>query len=435
MNSVLTWLKSNVLIVIFCVLAIGLPITAWIFSTGWSESIAEEQETRARQLHSQVTGARVTYALPAVMPGESTVEVSSAPNRRLTEWFQQQRDNRLDQVGRVREELLAFNRRGHAPLVDGLFPEPETADDRDFLPIDFMRQLVGFRGAPSAYDQLLESFNAGRPGNDERLVESLSDLRDRERERIRAERGPGDLTEEEERRIAETLMDRRLSEYQRRARLVTVFVDEDALLPGRSNEFSARPGEVPSERPTLHRTFELQWDFWMVSDLLAAITNANSDENGNRMNVEQGVVKRVKSIEVERMPIWGSEPAARRNAIPEGPDGLIGTDPEHSVTGRWTNPGNQLYDVRVAHLTLIVSSERLPELFDAFSRTNLMTVIGLSVEEVDVWEDLRAGFYYGSDHVVQVELQVETIWVRDWMRPLMPPRVRELLGVEDAERA
>jgi hypothetical protein len=110
---------------------------------------------------------------------------------------------------------------------------------------------------------------------------------------------------------------------------------------------------------------------------------------------------------------------------------LIATDASASVTGRVSHDGNQLYDVRPVTLSLIVSSERLPEILDAISSTNFMSVIDLDVSRVDPWEDLKQGYYYGDEHVVRVDLTIETIWLRQWLKAYMPATVKTLMKVKD----
>ena len=58
-----------------------------------------------------------------------------------------------------------------------------------------------------------------------------------------------------------------------------------------------------------------------------------------------------------------------------------------------------------------------------------MTVTDVDLYEVDIWEDLERGYYYGSDHVVRAVLSIETVWLRSWMKDFMPSTVRTALGV------
>jgi hypothetical protein len=94
---------------------------------------------------------------------------------------------------------------------------------------------------------------------------------------------------------------------------------------------------------------------------------------------------------------------AKQNRLPD--------DFTASPTGRESNP---IYDVRHAVLTVIIDSSRIPQLLNALSSVNFMTVIGMDVEDVDEYEALREGFYYGSDDTVSLDLTIETLWLRSW---------------------
>ena len=99
-------------------------------------------------------------------------------------------------------------------------------------------------------------------------------------------------------------------------------------------------------------------------------------------------------------------------------------------TGRQSSKSNSVYDVRHATLEVIVASDRIGALLAALTAQNLMTVTGLSLEEVEVSEDLAGGYFYGNeDHVVRATIDIETVWLRFWTSGAMPAAVREFLGV------
>ncbi|MCA9298308.1 MAG: hypothetical protein KDA28_04535, partial [Phycisphaerales bacterium] len=67
---------------------------------------------------------------------------------------------------------------------------------------------------------------------------------------------------------------------------------------------------------------------------------------------------------------------------------------------------------------------------EAIGETNLMTVTGVRIREVDVWQHIQQGYYYGRDHVVEATLTIETTWLRKWTVPFMPDAVRTLMKVQ-----
>ena len=59
-----------------------------------------------------------------------------------------------------------------------------------------------------------------------------------------------------------------------------------------------------------------------------------------------------------------------------------------------------------------------------------MTVTDVDLQEVDIWEELRQGYYYGTEHVVRATISVETVWLRSWVTPIMPDPVKQTLGIQ-----
>jgi hypothetical protein len=107
-----------------------------------------------------------------------------------------------------------------------------------------------------------------------------------------------------------------------------------------------------------------------------------------------------------------------------------------SPTGRVCN---KLYDVVEFHVSAIVLPSHLPEFLERLRYRRLLTVTSMSVEDVD-WkaaEDL--GYIYGPARCVQVSLDCEELFMRDWtVRQLvadpnhpapMPLDVQKVLGI------
>ncbi len=60
----------------------------------------------------------------------------------------------------------------------------------------------------------------------------------------------------------------------------------------------------------------------------------------------------------------------------------------------------------------------------------------------DPYDAIRDGYFYGTDQLTELRLEVETIWARKWTSEFMPPELKTVLGVpieqpkqaQDAER-
>ena len=143
----------------------------------------------------------------------------------------------------------------------------------------------------------------------------------------------------------------------------------------------------------------------------------------------------------------GQQPGRRRNTGNAGgnanqgggePAGLLGEpriDPKReasidhsiSITGRMSN---EVYDVRMIDCELIVATTHLPKLMDAIAHRNFMTVLNVRVAPADAFAAAKEGFIYGIEPVSKVNMQIETIWLREWTARMMPGELRNILGIQ-----
>lgn len=428
----MNWLKQNLVIVILsAVIVVSLPV-AWFLSSGMNASVRERQQDAAAAAQRDVGAASVTYTIPASLPGERPIELRSAPNRALTEWFAAERERVSTDARGVLERAIAFNRGEHRPFVSELFPSAGSAQRTQQRLTEFRRVIMGDGRNPGMYQRLITQHDGGEPADPARLYDALQDLIERERERLRAERGSAELNEEDQAQLTRRLSDRRLSEYRRRGREISFYMDTDAFFrdQGQGTGFSQqwRMAEVAAGAD-LFDAFVLQWDFWVFRDLLRAVRAANTGSDGQRTSIDRSVIKRVERIAVEELPVYGEEPLAFRASEARSEGGLAPVDPRHSLTGRLSTAENQVYDVRRAEIVVVASSERLPAFFRALREVNFMTVLGVEIEPVDAWAELQQGFYYGDEHVVRATISIETVWLRNWVARWMPEALREALGV------
>lgn len=430
MSGLMAWIRSHVAIVVLsAVIVVSIP-TAFAVSTAWNRSIRTSRQSEVETDYKKLE-ARVTYVLPPIQPGEEAVTYpAEAPNESITRWFRDRRAERDAQVKGVINAATEINREGHDLMVEGLLPEPAEVSAYEKR-LEFMERLVGKGGEPSAYQKLLDAIHAGPPYDAEAVAEEIQSMIQTELERARAERtGSGDvtLTREQAEALAKRVVDYRLGRYEQRAGEISVYATLDCLPPE-----EVIPREVPrseADYPTW-RCFELQWDFWLIADLLRAVAAANTDADGHPLPVDRSVVKRIERIRFDELPIIGDRELRREEWTPTpglGSD-KAPLDPNVSITGRRSSKHNSLYDVRRAELELVVDSARLVDLVSAISRTNFMTVIGCDLSEVDVVKDLQQGYFYGPAHVIRAKLVIESVWLRSWIEPLMPPSIKRAFGI------
>lgn len=289
--------------------------------------------------------------------------------------------------------------------------------------------LLGKRGKPNPYEVMLAAAGAGAPADVVRVADALRDMNTREIEKITA--GKRALTNEEQAALAKQLAERRLAEYQAAAKGFSFYATLESL-PRDRNARSIARNRIAPEQLNANEMFLYQWDFWVLQDVLAAAKLANTVD-GRAVDVERAVVKRIESIGLaDPEGLYAPKEEAGSGATPaatpaaETTPGSVPLDFTRSVTGRANSPANALYDVRRVTLRAVVASNRLAEFLDAVTKVNLMTVTRMDVQAVDVWQDLKEGYYYGNDHVVRVTLDIESLWLRSWMTRYMP---HDILGV------
>jgi len=420
-SAVLGWIKAHLSIVILLLVIVLAPPAGCIGSSMWNESIRESQEQAAKADYDKLSRAQVTYTLPAVLPDEEPVSVRRVPNDRITEKFEQWRGEREQEVSQVVERAVALNREGHELLVPGLFPAPPQREATLML-LEFVEALTGAQGRPPALQPVLEDVNAGGPPDPVGVRQLLADYRQRALDKYEAEFGNADMPPDKEAELEDELVKRRIGAAQSRAGELAVFATPDAF-PAHLRE---KRGNDP---PGLVDAFERQWDLWIVQDIAKAVRTANVSPDGGLLSVPNAPIKRIENLRIQVLP---TRPGFD---IPDisGSGPLVATDPSVSITGRLIHRNNNLYDVRPLEVELIVESSQMPRIIEAFNSTNLMTVLEADLSEIDVYEHLREGYYYGPDHVVRATLTVETVWLRQWTAPLMPEDLRGLMYVPDPE--
>jgi len=439
-NGVIGILKKRwPLVVSVAVIVVVLPVS-WFFSSGMNASIRESRAEEANGLIRELNQLTVSYELPAPVPGMEEVSVSGVmPHEELTAFFRERQQAQTARLEEVVGSVEAFNRKGRTPLVEGLFPkQPTDNSEAQLLRLRMQDMLIpGLRpDEPSAYERLLGSVNATSPPDPQEVLDRLTDEQGRLLEREQARSGREDLTPEESAAIQEELTARRVGLYARAAQEHSLYVTLDVFPQGMPTNVSpAFPRQRQVQAPSHDLTFLWQLDYWLAQDLVGFLRLANT-RNGRLLPIAEAPVKRVVSLSADPFPL-----RVEQNDDPYGDSaqGGPGPDPSAAVfeprygaspSGRDPNWRNQLYDVRTARVSLIVDSARIDEVLDATSRQNLITVTDVDVQSVDVWSHVEQGYYYGDDHVVQLDLGLELIYLRSWTAEYMPNSFRGAVGLE-----
>ncbi|MFT5424741.1 MAG: hypothetical protein ACI89L_002539 [Phycisphaerales bacterium] len=441
-GKILGWVKANLLVVIFTVVTVVMLPGAFIASQQWNTKIQSTAKAEFDKLDRELDGAsRETYSLPAVFGGEQTISQTRAPNAAVTSFFKTKREDRTRQVSAVVESAVDRNEGEHEVLMPELLPNQADPRRRERLSDDFAKMILGEGNQASVYKRMLDRINAGEPVDPGEIAAVVGDYSQQETERML---NPGAstsgtapaMTAEQSEALSERLVQRRLWVLNQRASDVSVFAGPEAILaPAGDPSVSQAPltgiAKVPAED-----LYRWQWDLWVVEDILGAVARANTDATGPT-GVPDSVVKRIDRILVQRpnFKVAGDVSEDEDSGGYSSPSGTPGGGLwSGSHTGRLEASPDGM-DVRMVRLELVVSTERLPRLFQALGEQNFMTVTSVKLQDYDAWEDLKQGYYYGPEHVSKAVIDVETVWLREWTKHAMPDELREKLGIARVDEA
>ncbi len=437
MNTVLAWVKSNVYSVIFVGVMIVAPIVLGIvagkINAGVTSEVKERGATLVQLKQLEKTPVDFVSAVGRSRPVKSTILV----NQRFLDRYQEVVGRISDDAKRIRQEALNFNRADRDVLFPGLFPEPAPTQ-LETIPRRMYMALV------AAYERLLVDMRAGAPPSAESMGEILEAAEERFRTQILIKPGGQRLTDDDTIWLKEQLTNTRLSHCAETAKGIGIYttlaslnVPDESLVPPRA------------EAQGMVQLFQWQWSLWITQDIVGALSDANEPFE----SVLEAPIKRLVSLVEFGAPVvaggsaggggsgfnagfapgggrgagsGASTPAGGKAAAPLDPAREVPLDFAYSFTGRKTNP---LYDVRLIQLVLIVETARIPVVLDALSRKNFITILDATVEAVDAFEEIAEGYFYGSAGVSKLTLDLETVWLREWTAPLMPPDLKLALGI------
>jgi len=439
MSAVLEWVKSNVVIVIFAAVMVAAVPALLIASVRLNAGVKDDVKQRTEKLSAleRLEKTNVTIGGTAGLPADSR---SILVNQSFLDRFKQVTQAQQADAEQVFTEAVKHNRKGRGVLMEGLFPHL-PAEQREVLPKDFHDRVN------EAYVALLNRINGDSPPTIEDILEEVQRRRAQFYSQTLQKDLSEPLTEEEEKQLRDELTQARKSRYYEAADTIKLYVSLDLLkLPDWDQEYL----------PSMSEMFEWQWQYWLRQDILEALAEANRRSS----SVLRAPVKRVTELTIYPGSVGLGEAAARGSGGGSGSSGGTGwglgggpgrrsgggsaagsgtavaaakPDPKKEIkrnysyfTGRYSNP---LYDVRWVQLGIIVDTARIPDVLNALARQNFITVIDLQMTPVEPYAAAREGYLYGSEPVSQLNLQLETIWLRSWTTQYMPDEVKMALGV------
>lgn len=429
-KKTMAWLKRNPLIVASVAVMVLAPAAAWWFSSQMHAENDKQTEDRAKEMVSleKLEKTSVEIALPGREPSQ---QIGVVTPKMVAAYEELTRKLREDAVA-VQKTALIKNQKQRTKLTADISVRPSNVNTVAETVLNTLRKSV---------EDALVAARAGVPPDEDKVIDQVQRRQD---QFISGEKKTDrkSLTAEELDKLNRALAEKRLQVYADGAATVSFYADiYDLGLP--TDPKSATAGTAPSES----KMFYWQWRTWIVEDVIRAVAAANKPYR----NVVDSPVKRIvglrfsdeKSFETVPAPAAASAPGsalgtgapaegapADAAAAPTGPPPI---DPKNAVpydfvrsfTGRQTNT---LYDVRKFRVTMVVATAGLPDILNAIAKENFMTVVNISMLPADAFADAAEGYIYGADPVSLVNIDIESIWLREWMGKLMPKEMQAHRG-------
>ncbi|HAI10134.1 MAG TPA: hypothetical protein DCM28_00395 [Phycisphaerales bacterium] len=322
------------------------------------------------------------------------------------------------------------NRKGHDPLLDGLFPDPAQRVDKLYdARVQYLNAFESMLLHYSATD-IYPRLNAGGPADLQQVSREVVREQINFLSRIGLDNASIDqLTVEQQKQFKDAQRGAALQALNQHASKYHIYVDTPALP---ASIFQIGAWSNPGFQPEISQIWQGQMELWIQQDIVEAIGKANNVWDAN-YNIMKNPVKKLISMSVkpgyvgiDTTGVLTTRGRLTPGAPPSGqtrlPNGFLMTP-----TGRRSN---SIYDVMHAEVSFIVDYQQLTRVFEAFGKTNFMTILKTNLTDVDEYEAMQAGFYYGAGDCVQIDMVVETLWLRDWTLRLMPKRIKTRLSID-----
>lgn len=480
MKNVIAWMKLNpVSVASLFVIVLSLGFIGWVMllaGPALRETAAAEPSkilSDAKRYTSQSITVPPANAddLPETRSGITINEATISVLKTIFE------DLESEATG-ILQLALQINQANHQVLVPDLFPD--TPSEKRFTAklayVDAIQAMVGNRARAAAVAEKaglnMPYLNAGMP-LEKSQVQAVLDQKQAE---FLQGQDISQITEDARKNQTQNQRTELRNMVLEHAQTINIYAQPNLGSPFSPNaNFPLQIASLATipDSPTPSQLWEGQLELWILQDLVQAIALANrvgethevTNKEGETEEVPYSVidapVKRLLLAEVlpgyvglhnmgglaSKSAATGGKPSFGGGGGSNASKGAAGYSPpaggltkpprqvklsDNFLFGPTGRSSNGIFDVRHARLIVHADFQRLPELFNAISRVNLMTVLDTQIRAVDEFGEKTLGelYVYGGGDMVEVEMIIESIWMREWTTPLMPPDVQEYLGLK-----
>lgn len=453
MSGLIEKIRNNLGITIDIVIAV-IALLVILYVVFFTVPAVQESMSEANSdIRSLERFTRSSVTVPSTNPNEPDRVIEPITiNRQVNATLQQLADSIDQELVQIKEQAIQRNRQGHDWLVNQLFPKPASPDLPHNAREKYLRTLTQLFGPPTDGQPGLD---AGMPPSQTSIDEALQRVGQDELAKVLGPTATSQdysaLNNRERQRIVEAVRKEFLGLLQDRARQIHIYAQSDRT----ATNFPFSIVSIDS-RPTMAQLWEAQMQLWIIMDVVRAIGIANQTAD-SQINVMDAPVKRLLELTVLPGHVglhvaggvrMGGEndrtSSSRRNdstgsQIFSRPVGYTedeqteATDDIRPSDNFYITPSGRvsslLYDVRHARLRAVVDFQQLPVLMDAINQVNFMTVLSVEMSDINEFAAIEEGYMYGVGDMVEVEMVIETLWLRFWTQEHMPDSVKLALGL------
>lgn len=408
-------IKKNIISVICAIVAI-LAIAASFFPLGGYVAELQSNLNSSKQSYTTLEGLRTkTRQLPSLNPDSAEQQpLGIFPNPTAIKKGQEVVKEVEKQSLAMRDAAVKMNQ--HEQLSPGTLPNPRPPADFRFRNLYVPMLTFGQNGE---LPKLAQQMKAGMPPTQQDITRALEAMRIeiQEKELVRLPNGSIANQQEVNDRITQRTME--LPDEMRRqiAENSRVYISPDT--------FDVNPNIAGAGRPDAINIWWAQLGLWIQQDIAAAINAANKDAK----SVLDAPVKHLVQVRIDpKFVSSGAAPAAAADPAAAS-DTAITDAPIVSATAR---ASNGVYDV--VHFNLVVNMEaaHVPAFLRELARNRFITATEVSLHTPQPMpNEQAAGFIYGDKPIVTATIKCEALFLRQWTLPLMPTRLKQMLGIPE----
>ncbi len=426
-GKVMGFVKGHWVLWVSCLVIVGAPLGS-VFLQAWlREPLDAEIQARVKLFDQLGAVERATFELRA--PGGAKTSETAEVTPALIEVVRAHHASLAKLADDAYAKALDRNRSNRAVLagLEQFIPAPANADGRrvNLLKEQALPLIV------AEQERLLTHALAMKPAANEEILDRVNRAEDEYIKSVLLKENRETVTDPTERaQLQSHLVLARLEAILDHAHEGEFYVDAGGI----AWKPVVATGDSPEDfDKSLASIFRAQWDLWVVDDILKAISNLNGKAS---TGVISAPIKRVMQLSIDSIPgieVTETAAAASSDAAATAPSGGQPVDPKAPVIADFKTSlngliTNSLFDVRYAHLTVVVETESLLKLVDALARQNFMTITNLSMKPADTFAAMRAGFAYGPKPCSEVTLAIQTVWFRDWTTEKMPASMLQAIN-------